>query len=59
MTRLNWVFCNGSRWFQDFETQEQAIDYAHFCDLLRSHSVDKVWISSELIENQQLIIEKG
>jgi hypothetical protein len=47
MTRLNWIFCNGSRWFTDFETQEQAVDYAHHCDLLRSHGVEKVWVSSD------------
>ena len=46
MYRLNWLFCNGSHWFQAFDTEKQALDYAHHCDLLRSHSVDRVWITS-------------
>ena len=55
MIRLNWMFCNGSRWFQDFETQEQAIDYANHCDLLRSHGVERVWVSSD---NEELCLRE-
>ena len=46
MYRLNWLFCNGSHWFQVFETEKDAVDYASHCDLLRAHSVDRVWIAS-------------
>ena len=46
MYKLNWLFCNGSHWFQVFETEKDAIDYTHHCDLLRAHNVDKVWITS-------------
>ena len=46
MYKLNWIFCNGSRWFQDFETENDAIEYAKHCDLLRAFTVSKVWITS-------------
>ena len=46
MYKLNWIFCNGSRWFQDFDTENDAIDYANHCDLLRAFTVSKVWITS-------------
>jgi len=47
MFRLNWMFCNGSNWFQSFDTEEEAIDYVHRCDLLRAHTVERVWVSSD------------
>ena len=46
MYRLNWLFCNGSHWFQVFETEEDAVNYANHCDLLQAHSVEKVWVAS-------------
>ena len=46
MYKLNWLFCNGSHWFQDFETEKKAIDYANHCDLFRAYTVSKVWIAS-------------
>lgn len=50
MYRLNWIFCNGSHWFQAFETEKKALDYAYHCDLLRAHNVDRVWIASNGVE---------
>jgi len=57
MIRLNWIFCNGSRWFQDFKTENDAIDYAHKCDLLRALTVDRVWIEAN--DNQIWLREKN
>jgi len=47
MIRLNWMFFHGSHWFQCFDTEKEALDYANQCDLLTMHTVDKVWLSSD------------